>query len=342
MYRNPIIVIMPEAVGDAICATAPLNRLLDDCIGKREVFLICAESLLNLFNDIKGIKKAYEYNRLPKIIHYITFYWVIDLYSVPKTIKIASKLNYLNYIHRSLNESQEIEVDSKETSYSFPTPTFNSNGIGRETNPEEPAWALEAPLIAHVLKDNFWSWVDNGIEPELQFKMKAINRERAAQFKNSVIAIPCGSTNTKKWPIGYWIKLLKNLQKEKFNIQVFLGPLEKNLYSEFKNLSGVNVHQSLDLREIAELIQYSKIVIANDCGPMHIAASQDVSVLAIFGPTNPKCWFCYKGSKKKYMQHEGANEEINAWGVIFDEDKDWDYWVSDIDVLKKVKELIKS
>lgn len=342
MSSKPYMVLMPEAVGDAVCATAPLNKLLDDCTGKRDVFLICSAALLNIFNDIKGIKQAYAYNRLPENIHSITFDWVIDLYSVPQTIAIASKLDCSNCIFRSPEKSQTIEVRSKISSFSFPAPVFNSDGNGRETNPEEPAWALEAPLVAHVLNDDFWSWIDEGIEPKLQFKAKTINKAKSDHFKNSVFLFPCGSANVKRWPIDYWMQLIANLQNENFGIHVFLGPLEAGLYQKFKNISGVEVHQSLNLREIAELINYSKMVIANDCGPMHIAASQDVPVLAIFGPTNPECWFRYRHPKKSYMQLNKAKENINSWGIILDASKEWEYWVSDIDVFRKAKEMLSS
>jgi ADP-heptose:LPS heptosyltransferase len=41
------------------------------------------------------------------------------------------------------------------------------------------------------------------------------------------------------------------------------------------------------LRELVVLLDRSELVIANDSGPMHIAAALGKPLLTIFGPTNP-------------------------------------------------------
>ena len=43
-----------------------------------------------------------------------------------------------------------------------------------------------------------------------------------------------------------------------------------------------------EVDEMAALINNCNVIIANDSGPMHIAAALDIPTLGLFGPTDPK------------------------------------------------------
>ncbi len=51
----------------------------------------------------------------------------------------------------------------------------------------------------------------------------------------------------------------------------------------FLNLTGRTT-----LRELVALIKRARLVVANDSGPMHIAAALEIPVVALFGPTAPE------------------------------------------------------
>ena len=81
-----------------------------------------------------------------------------------------------------------------------------------------------------------------------------------------------------------------------------------------------------DLIFISALFKKVKVVVANDCGPMHLAAACGSSVISIFGPTNPQIWFRYKKIKSLCLQ-EGAPE--NEWGELRHlKDREWNRWPS--------------
>jgi hypothetical protein len=54
----------------------------------------------------------------------------------------------------------------------------------------------------------------------------------------------------------------------------------------------------------------------------------------IFGPTNPNCWFGYKGKNKNFLQ---KIKEPDPWGVINHlGHKEWKYWPTVKEVIKEV------
>jgi ADP-heptose:LPS heptosyltransferase len=49
---------------------------------------------------------------------------------------------------------------------------------------------------------------------------------------------------------------------------------------------AVNLAGKTSLREVTALLERAELVIANDSGPMHIAAALDRPLVTLFGPTN--------------------------------------------------------
>jgi heptosyltransferase-1 len=60
----------------------------------------------------------------------------------------------------------------------------------------------------------------------------------------------------------------------------------------------------LTLKELAALLQISKLFVGNEAGPMHLAVAVDMPIVAIIGPTDPKRTGPYAGSKIKIIQHQ--------------------------------------
>ena len=62
------------------------------------------------------------------------------------------------------------------------------------------------------------------------------------------------------------------------------APAERDLA---ERVGGINLAGRTTLRQLAALIEGAELVIANDSGPMHIAAALNRPLVALFGPTNP-------------------------------------------------------
>jgi ADP-heptose:LPS heptosyltransferase len=107
-----------------------------------------------------------------------------------------------------------------------------------------------------------------------------------------VALIPFSRWPSKNWPAPSFIQTGRDLQ-EHANASIFLigGGAEaaacEEMAKEFKG-HVVNMAGKLSLPQLGGVLQAMNLVIANDSGPMHMAASLGTPVLAVFGPTDKK------------------------------------------------------
>lgn len=86
---------------------------------------------------------------------------------------------------------------------------------------------------------------------------------------------------SKKWP--EWKRLLQTINH--FPCIICPGPNELKLaYEDFPNAL---ILENIALNVYAAILSLSKTVIANDSGPMHIAAAVGANTLSLFGTTDP-------------------------------------------------------
>ena len=314
---KPWILILPPSIGDAICASATINKIVDS-IPEIKIYVISHENIKNLFSDLTNIDRVYSYEEVQNHKINVSFEWLIDLASDDFSSSLYSSLNYLNFAGRHL-EIQDTYIINNEN---FPTRVFTKGSSGRSGNPNEPAWLLEAPMVSHILNEDFWSWVDENYEPKFIFKENNID----LVAKYDVIIAPCGSFKLKKWPEKNWICLCRWLLSNNYSVAAVLGPHEHDEYKELIKLTDISFFVDEDLRFISRLFINSGTVIANDCGPMHVAAACGANVISIFGPTNPNIWFRYKNIKSLCIQN-GKPE--NEWGELRHiVNREWEKWPS--------------
>ncbi|MDD5361375.1 MAG: glycosyltransferase family 9 protein [Ignavibacteria bacterium] len=336
MSENPYLAIFPEGIGDALCANVSFSILKKKI--SNDIYVICSDALLSLFNNTLNIKQAFTYENTDKLKN-LHFEWIIDLYSIDKTQDIISQLDYSNSIYRNPNNILEIIVNHKSAIKKLNSQIFNpENG---NCNYDHPAWALEAQLIAYVINEDYQNWINNNIQPCLELKEETTSINMNEIHSENIYLFPCGSAEAKRWPEENWVELCQDLKRNSnFTIHIFLGPFENNTYKKLINLPYVIVHNSIDLFVIAKSLRFCKLAITNDCGPMHLIANFDVPMISIFGPTNPKCWFFYNSPQKIFIQSDEAGRRIKRNGIIHNVNKKWKYWVSSEEVYDKSKEML--
>lgn len=130
--------------------------------------------------------------------------------------------------------------------------------------------------------------------------------------KVPVIAIaPCGGASwgkdakLKHWPIEKYAELAdKILEKYKAKVIMLADSNEKEniLELDAKVLDKIiNLAGQTTLTELAAIIDRADLVIANDGGPLHIAAALGKKTVSFFGPVDPKVYGPYPPDEKRHI-----------------------------------------
>lgn len=110
---------------------------------------------------------------------------------------------------------------------------------------------------------------------------------------------------TKRWPPEYFVELGNELTKLGFQIVLFGGKSEKQLCDEILIQIPGSLNQQNDdnLFQIASDMKLCKLIVTNDSGLMHTAASVGVPVAAIFGSTVKEFGFAPYGVQNLILEN---------------------------------------
>ena len=102
------------------------------------------------------------------------------------------------------------------------------------------------------------------------------------------VLLPGTNWATKRWPADKFAKLVTPL-RDRFGLaSVYAGTsTDAQLATAGVSEGAIDLCGQTDLKQLAALIEGASLVIANDSGPMHIAAALGRPLVTLFGPTNP-------------------------------------------------------
>jgi heptosyltransferase-1 len=99
---------------------------------------------------------------------------------------------------------------------------------------------------------------------------------------------PGAGWGAKQWPAERYGYVAKQLSASGMNCLVNFGPKEEELAKQVEHeSSGTAQTVQCSITELIALTRRASLFIGGDTGPMHLAASLNVPVVAIFGPTDP-------------------------------------------------------
>lgn len=105
--------------------------------------------------------------------------------------------------------------------------------------------------------------------------------------KNPVVLFPDSRRPEKEWP--YFRELTELLLRQRPDLPILWAGADR---CEFPAGEGhpqfMNLTARTRLREMIPLVDRARLVVANDSGPMHLAAALARPVVALFGPTPPE------------------------------------------------------
>jgi lipopolysaccharide heptosyltransferase I len=167
-------------------------------------------------------------------------------------------------------------ADAREFGWIFysqrvPVQTWDQHALGRYLNIAEALGCGRQPVVFQF--------------PPIQPLPRPIPQPYA-------VLLPGTNWETKRWPIEYFAQLVGPL-RERFGLRTAMAGAGDAvaLAARVKELIGseelLDMTGKTSLGQLVSLLAGASVVVANDSGPMHIAAALGRPLVTMFGPTNP-------------------------------------------------------
>ena len=331
--------MLPPALGDSVLSLPILDRIRA-ADTRVQIVVASLPEMQELLLEIVGIAGVVAYDELAGPCGGRHFQWVIDLTGFGYHKKLGDRGKFENAIYRDFEHWDRIISQTPATECLIDDPILERSSQDEGFLNRLPVWLEEsASMLAYVLGQDPISWLQDRSCPSIQFaKPKPSVPINATGMAHDVIFLPCGRWEAKKWPEGHWVDLADRLSSHGKRIALVLGPEEHNSYVRLRG----KVKRTLisrNLVELADMIASGGLVVANDCGPLHLAAAMGNPCVAIFGPTNPYKWFWYHNSRQVFVQTESSFSRGTAVKWKIDRQTQWEDWSNAEDVSARVLDL---
>lgn len=152
-----------------------------------------------------------------------------------------------------------------------------------------------ADMYIDVLRQLGITKIDNN---GLEIFPSAENKKTAAEFwqeqqitpQDEVIGFNIGSAvETKRWAPERFAQVADTLADKGYKIVFFGGTMDEEIVNKAVGLMKtvpIIATGCFDIGELAAAMQRCKLIITNDSGPMHVAISQKVPIVALYGPSH--------------------------------------------------------
>jgi heptosyltransferase-2 len=300
MVFQRILFIQTAFIGDAILTLPALQKLK----------LTYPEFLI----DVLCIPKSREIFEASPVVENVI---VLDKKgrqkSLFQTLKFAKELKKNNYLklyssHRSFRTSLIVLMLGVKESYGFDNSSFKytyRNLIKYDKSAHEVQRNLN--LIGFNPENENWK-----IKPEIIFSNDVKAKVRAyindKKIKKDFIAIAPGSVwETKRYPEKYFIGIIKDLNKKKYQVVLIGSEKDRELCSAITGKDSsltINTAGDLSVIESIHLLQHAKLLISNDSAPTHMGMAADIKVLTIYCSTIPDFGFYPYNNKSEFISYD--------------------------------------
>ncbi|MDR2100421.1 MAG: glycosyltransferase family 9 protein [Campylobacteraceae bacterium] len=122
-------------------------------------------------------------------------------------------------------------------------------------------------------------------------------RANGVTSDDKIIGFNIGSAVvTKRWASERFAKVADILCAEGYKIVFFGGEMDKQIVEEaveYMKSSPIIATGAFSIGTLSAAMRRCSLIITNDSGPMHVAISQKVPIIAMYGPSNPKLYGPY-------------------------------------------------
>ncbi|MGD1086052.1 MAG: lipopolysaccharide heptosyltransferase II [Verrucomicrobiota bacterium] len=286
-----ILILKPSSLGDVIHAL-PVLRLLKLHLPQSEIYWWLDADLKPLLEgdrDLAGVipferKRWAGLARWPEMLSSLHamrakhFDWAIDLQGLARSGIFAWFSNSKLII--GLDNAREGAREGARAFYDLTPPR-----AAPDTHAVDRCLAV-LPLLQVPVHGNF-EWLP--ARPEIAAQIDQKWNPGPGPW---VALLPGARWDNKRWPAANFVELVRGLREIGGLRFVILGrdadhALGRAIAAENPGCCW-NLAGQTSLWEMIEWLRRSRLVIANDTGPMHVAAALGRPLIALFGPTNPR------------------------------------------------------
>ena len=295
MGQKTNLVLLPNGLGDAI-QTLPVLQLFER-LENTQTLVIADKQVNELFLDIFAIRAKFltRDDFTGGSFKLTRFDALLDFNGLNEpAFENLPQYSFHHTVGHTLFRDKKIKKGAsciKVNGVKVDSRYFNAVGYS-----PKPAWTLYHEMTLKLFPQLLIQTDFKGFP----YKWPQLGSQTKSSLSYGFI--PCGSLMSKHWPISRFIELAIILEDEGHKIHFYLGETE-SAYAEdiSEKLIEPAIEINLNLQELAVRLQQHKMVIANDCGPMHIAAAIGCPLIAIFRDTLPQCWFPYAKANQKVI-----------------------------------------
>ena len=272
-----ILCIKPRGIGDIVLSTIVLDNLKAHFPSAKidyltEHFAKSAVENNPLVNKVITIDKKEFPLKAALKIRKENYDMILDLWSNPRSAQITF-LSGVKY---------RVGFAYRGRKYAYNLPATSSKGENHSAEHNlELLKAIDVPVISKKVHFYVNEKDDNAA--------KDFIKDNINTGKIIIGIIPSGGWPSKRCDASKWVEIGKAVT-EKYNAEIIIlwGPGDEDDADYImKNLPGSIRAPKTTISEMSGYIKNCSIVLANDSGPMHIAAALNIPTLGIFGPTNP-------------------------------------------------------
>ena len=128
-------------------------------------------------------------------------------------------------------------------------------------------------------------------------KAKKFWQEHGVKENDKLIGLNIGSAvETKRWAPDRFAKVADTLAGKGYKTVFFGGPMDEEMVKDatsYMQTEPIIATGAFDIGTLAAAMRSCSLIITNDSGPMHVAISQKVPIVAMYGPSSPKLYGPY-------------------------------------------------
>jgi len=303
-----IIVRVPNWIGDVVMAT-PVLEDLRTSFPQAELTVMCLSSVAPLLEHDPAIDKLFHFSPIKGFFRRISARNVVeelrrghyDLGLLLTTSFSSAWYFWQGHVHNRVGFKHEGRGILLNRKVPFPS--------NRERQHRVLTYKTLLQLLGVPISTTHPRLILT--KEEIQNAWRFVGRFNVTQEQKIIGINPSASTTSKRYLSNRFREIAQRLVEtdSSFVVLFFGAASHKDLVNEIcKELPSrvLNLAGQTNLRELMSLIKICSLFLSNDSGPMHIADSLGIPLLALFGATDPAVTGPYRQNREVIQKETGC------------------------------------